>query len=774
MKKITLLFALLISSIGFSQDLILGFETGESGAVNGGPFGGMAGPTVLAGTGSNTTQVLEIVGNSATEVWQGFNLTLSETVDLTNTQTMTIDVKSSTAISFLVKVNGGIAGAPEAAAAVSHNGDGNWQTLSFTFDTALDGKAAAATGQYTGFVIHTYWADGATGFGDVTKDERTFYVDNIQGPKASTPISDPEPTDAPATPPSRDANDVISLYGEAYTAGATISNVSWDDSDFEEVTIAGNKVLKIAGANFIGMDLDTYLDASGMTHLHMDYWIATDWIAGQVMNPKLSNHAAQDGETSAIDITNPINNQEEVKNWQSKDFDLTGDRESIKQLLITQAGKSGVYYLDNVYLYVEEDDSPAAPTTASPTPPSRDANDVISLYSEAYTAAATISNVPWDDSDFEEVTIAGNKVLKIAGANFIGMDLDTYLDASGMTHLHMDYWIATDWTAGQVMNPKLSNHAAQDGETSAIDITNPINNQEEIKNWQSKDFELSGDRESIKQLLITQAGKSGLYYLDNVYLYVEEDDSPAAPTTASPTPPSRDANDVISLYSEAYTAAATISNVPWDDSDFEEVTIAGNKVLKIAGANFIGMDLDTYLDASGMTHLHMDYWIATDWTAGQVMNPKLSNHAAQDGETSAIDITNPINNQEEIKNWQSKDFELSGDRESIKQLLITQAGKSGLYYLDNVYLYREATAGVEDNNTLNVSLYPNPTSSSLHLSAPNRIKNVAIYNLLGKEVISLKINKNSESIDVSNLASGIYIIKYSIDNAFSTAKFIKE
>ncbi|WP_438978180.1 hypothetical protein, partial [Polaribacter sp.] len=79
----------------------------------------------------------------------------------------------------------------------------------------------------------------------------------------------------------------------------------------------------------------------------------------------------------------------------------------------------------------------------------------------------------------------------VTGSNFIGMDLDTYLDATNMTHLHMDYWIATDHTAGMVLNPKLSNHAAQAGETSAIDISNIINSQAEVKNWQSKDFALN-------------------------------------------------------------------------------------------------------------------------------------------------------------------------------------------------------------------------------------------------------------------------------------------
>ena len=80
MKKITLLLALLVSSIGFSQDLLLGFEAGESGGIDGSPFGGMAAPMVVAGTGSNTSQVLEIVANSGGEIWQGTNLNLTTDV----------------------------------------------------------------------------------------------------------------------------------------------------------------------------------------------------------------------------------------------------------------------------------------------------------------------------------------------------------------------------------------------------------------------------------------------------------------------------------------------------------------------------------------------------------------------------------------------------------------------------------------------------------------------------------------------------------------------
>lgn len=57
----------------YAQDLLLGFETTESGGVDGGPFGNGPAPTVEAGPGTNTTQVLKITGNPAGEPWQTIN-----------------------------------------------------------------------------------------------------------------------------------------------------------------------------------------------------------------------------------------------------------------------------------------------------------------------------------------------------------------------------------------------------------------------------------------------------------------------------------------------------------------------------------------------------------------------------------------------------------------------------------------------------------------------------------------------------------------------------
>ncbi len=531
MKKITFLMAMLFATVGFSQDLLLGFESGESGGINGGPFGGGS-YTVEAGTGTNTTQVVKVVADANGEVWQGSNFNLTENVDLTSTNTMTIDVKSSTAITFLVKVNGGVNGAVETAAAVTHNGDGTWQTLTFTFDTSLDGKAAAPNGVYAAFVIHAYWASGATEFGTVSKDSRTFYVDNIKGPKAAA-VTTPEPTDLPADP-TRDANDVLSFYGDTYSSAVTMSNVGWDDSDFETFTVNGKEVLKISGANFLGVDLGTYLDASNMTHLHMDYWIAQDWQAGQVLNPKLSNHAAQAGETNAFDISNPINDQTEVKNWQSKDFELgSGDKASIKEFLITQAGKATVFYLDNVYLYNANGggggggNTSGAPSTAAPDAPTfNNASDVAYVWSGTNEATGLVFT-PFAGASESTVQIAGNDTKKLeiptagGGMNFAFAAQD--FAAAGITHIYFNYYTEAVGT-GKVINVNIQGGGANWIHTIALPASKSANAQ-----WNTVDLAISGlndggdgSTNAISQVQFTGAGPSnpiGDVYIDNVLFY---------------------------------------------------------------------------------------------------------------------------------------------------------------------------------------------------------------------------------------------------------------
>jgi uncharacterized delta-60 repeat protein len=69
-------------------------------------------------------------------------------------------------------------------------------------------------------------------------------------------------------------------------------------------------------------------------------------------------------------------------------------------------------------------------------------------------------------------------------------------------------------------------------------------------------------------------------------------------------------------------------------------------------------------------------------------------------------------------------------------------------------------------------IYPNPVQNVLHLQANNftSIKAVKIYDLQGKVVLQ----DTNDTINVSNLSNGLYIVKISTEEGEVTKKFIKE
>jgi hypothetical protein len=256
---------------------------------------------------------------------------------------------------------------------------------------------------------------------------------------------------------------------------------------------------------------------------------------------------------------------------------------------------------------------------------------------------------------------------------------------------------------------------------------------------------------------------------------------PAGPSVAAPTPPARNAWDVVSLFSNVYSNVAVSQwSTDWDTSSISDlVSVPGDDIKRITFGGFLGVQLTNYEDASSMINFHMDYFIpaGTD-LVGKVLNPKWSNHAAMAGETNALLLTHLPTT---AGSWVSIDVPLSSmspqgpgvafAREKLNQFIITS--NLGIVYVDNIYLYRAATASADTFNTSNVILYPNPTSTSLTIEAKDAIESIAIYNVLGQEVISKNPMSSSMTLDVSNLQNGLYFVNSTIDGKTATTKFIK-
>lgn len=71
-----------------------------------------------------------------------------------------------------------------------------------------------------------------------------------------------------------------------------------------------------------------------------------------------------------------------------------------------------------------------------------------------------------------------------------------------------------------------------------------------------------------------------------------------------------------------------------------------------------------------------------------------------------------------------------------------------------------------------ISIFPNPTNGVITLKNINQEYNVAVFNMLGQRVLNQDINTNANTMDVSNLVSGAYFIKF--NGVDTVLKFIKE
>jgi hypothetical protein len=109
----------------------------------------------------------------------------------------------------------------------------------------------------------------------------------------------------------------------------------------------------------------------------------------------------------------------------------------------------------------------------------------------------------------------------------------------------------------------------------------------------------------------------------------------------------------------------------------------------------------------------------------------------------------------------------------IKWTDTNDAGNNGLYAIDNFTIsVSEATLGVKQNSIAGLNVYPNPvTDGNLYITSnSSNAKTIAVYDLLGKQVLESKTSNNA--VNVSNLKGGAYIVRITEDGKTDTRKLI--
>lgn len=81
--------------------------------------------------------------------------------------------------------------------------------------------------------------------------------------------------------------------------------------------------------------------------------------------------------------------------------------------------------------------------------------------------------------------------------------------------------------------------------------------------------------------------------------------------------------------------------------------------------------------------------------------------------------------------------------------------------------------GVSDNTIAGFTFYPNPSTDILNLRSVDNIESVSIYNMLGQQVISNKVNATSSQLNVSSLSTGTYLMKVTVNGQTGTYRVLK-
>ena len=168
-----------------------------------------------------------------------------------------------------------------------------------------------------------------------------------------------------------------------------------------------------------------------------------------------------------------------------------------------------------------------------------------------------------------------------------------------------------------------------------------------------------------------------------------------APTSAAPTPPSRQAADVVSIFSDSYTNITTNEwNPGWGQSTvLTNVTIGTNNTLKYSLLNYTGIvtDYGNPTNLSSMQYVHFDYWTPNATSLGfKIVNTSISSGPTKESQVDLSSIT--------LNNWVSVDIPLSDfttNKSAITQMLFASSG--GTVFIDNLYFYKNPTpaSGIE-------------------------------------------------------------------------------
>jgi len=348
-----------------------------------------------------------------------------------------------------------------------------------------------------------------------------------------------------------------------------------------------------------------------------------------------------------------------------------------------------------------------------------------------FTALVTNSN-PWAGCESQHGTDIGTFTLDVSNSTVKIMIYKTVVSDVGIKLVKPD-----GWSLGE------------------IKVANTVTDA-----WEELTFDLSSlNQEGYDQIVIfpdfATRTSDNIIYFDNI-TFSEGIVLPTEPEAAATTPTVPEA-DVISLFSGAYTDVTVDTwSATWDNADVADAQVFGDDVKLYTNFGYAGIEFTSQvIDATAMTHFHMDIW-TPDAIGSGAFHVKLVDAGADglvgggnvaDDTESLVSFNANTDPALVAGEWVGIDVPLANftglaSTSHLAQLIIE--GDPSTLYVDNVYFYSNSVGVVDDEvvpTTFTLGQnYPNPfnpiTTIQYELSQRSDVQ-IIIHDLLGRKVTTL-------------------------------------
>jgi len=423
--------------------------------------------------------------------------------------------------------------------------------------------------------------------------------------------------------------------------------------------------------------------------------------------------------------------------------------------------EAGGYGADWTWTVFENDTNPPVEIIANPDAAGVNTSSTVAQFT------ALVTGQPW----------AGCETLH-------GSDIGTFnLDASNSTIKIM------------VNKPVISNVGIKLVKPDAWSMGELLVANTVVDEWEELTFDFAGQvTDGYDQIVIfpdfDMAGRTqdNVCYFDNITFHPQgQVEGPEAPAT----PPTVPAENVISLFSNVYTNVTVDTwSAEWDNADVADFQLDGDDMKRYFNLVFAGIEFTSQtIDATNMTHFHMDLWTPDPTSAPAVFNIKLVDFGA-DGVWGTDDVEHELSFDETTlatESWVNFDISLADftgltTTGHLAQMIIS--GDLSEVYLDNIYFYNDQSDA--DDNLISTPYqlqqnYPNPfnpvTKINFSIDQPGHVS-LKIYDTKGRLVETLvdgnrSANTYQHTWNAANATSGIYFYSLSVDgNAVDTKRMI--